>query len=176
MHFKRTHEFQTLEGNTPVANSPFWGKDFLLVDIDSSGPVSVDIPPGTYNGVQLAAAVENALRDGFGDDKKVQLTDDIDNVITLDLKKNSGDGKSTGLITPIAVDMHTASIVESNVTTIKEGLTLDKFLVHAQMLMTNALNSYSHAAAGGRCRRNQSCRAWRRGPSFQEDSWVRNSK
>ena len=87
MHFKRTHEFQTLEGNTPVANSPFWGKDFLLVDIDSSGPVSVDIPPGTYNGVQLAAAVENALRDGFGDDKKVQLTDDIDNVITLDLKK-----------------------------------------------------------------------------------------
>ena len=44
--------------------------------------------------------------------------------------------------------MHTASIVESNVTTIKEGLTLDKFLVHAQMLMTNALNSYSHAAAG----------------------------
>ena len=44
--------------------------------------------------------------------------------------------------------MHTASIVESNVTTIKDGLTLDKFLVHAQMLMTNALNSYSHAAAG----------------------------
>ena len=149
MHFKRTHEFQTLEGNTPVANSPFWGKDFLLVDVDSSGPVSVDIPPGTYNGVQLAAAVENALRDGFGDDKKVQLTDNIDNVITLDLKKNSGDGKSTGLITPIAVDMHTASIVESNVTTIKDGLTLDKFLVHAQMLMTDALNKYSQAAAPG---------------------------
>ena len=148
MHFRRTHEFQTLQGNTPTANSPFWGKDFLLVDIDSSGPVSVDIPPGTYNGVQLAAAVENALRDGFGDDKKVQLTDDIDNVITLDLKKNSGDGKSTGLITPIAVDMHTASIVESSVTTIKEGLTLDKFLVHAQMLMTDALNSYSQAALG----------------------------
>ena len=87
MHFRRTHEFQTLQGNTPTANSPFWGKDFLLVDIDSSGPVSVDIPPGTYNGVQLAAAVENALRDGFGDDKKVQLTENIDNVITLDLKK-----------------------------------------------------------------------------------------
>ena len=149
MHFRRTHEFQTLQGTTPTANSPFWGKDFLLVDVDSSGPVSVDIPPGTYNGVQLAAAVENALRDGFGDDKKVQLTDNIDNVITLDLKKNSGDGKSTGLITPIAVDMHTASIVESNVTTIKDGLTLDNFLVHAQMLMTDALNKYSQAAAPG---------------------------
>ena len=101
MHFKRTVEYQTLQGTTPTANSPFWGKDFLLVDVDSSGPVSVDIPPGTYNGVQLAAAVENALRDGFGDDKKVQLTDNIDNVFTLDLKKNSGDGKSTGLITPL---------------------------------------------------------------------------
>lgn len=148
MHFKRTVEYQTLQGTTPTANSPFWGKDFLLVDVDSSGPVSVDIPPGTYNGVQLAAAVENALRDGFGDDKKVQLTDNIDNVFTLDLKKNSGDGKSTGLITPIAVDMHTASIVESSVTNIKDGLTLDNFLVHAQILMTNALNAYSHAATG----------------------------
>ena len=148
MHFKRTVEYQTLQGTTPTANSPFWGKDFLLVDVDSSGPVSVDIPPGTYNGVQLAAAVENALRDGFGDDKKVQLTDNIDNVFTLDLKKNSGDGKSTGLITPIAVDMHTASIVESSVTNIKDGLTLDNFLVHAQILMTNALNAYSHASTG----------------------------
>ena len=58
MHFKRTVEYQTLQGTTPTANSPFWGKDFLLVDVDSSGPVSVDIPPGTYNGVQLAAAVK----------------------------------------------------------------------------------------------------------------------
>ena len=47
-------------------------KEFLLVDVDGSGPVSVDIPPGMYNGVELAKEVENALRDAFGDDKKIQ--------------------------------------------------------------------------------------------------------
>jgi hypothetical protein len=95
-----------------------------LVDVDSSGPVSVSIPPGTYNGVQLAAAAQNALRDGFGDDKKIKLLEDVDNKFSLDLKKTSGDGKSTGLLTPIEIDIHTASIVESNVNTIKDGLTL----------------------------------------------------
>ena len=29
-----------------------------MVDVDNSGPVSIDIPPGTYNGTQLAEAVE----------------------------------------------------------------------------------------------------------------------
>jgi hypothetical protein len=119
-----------------------------LVDVDSSGPVSVSIPPGTYNGVQLAAAAQNALRDGFGDDKKIKLLEDVDNKFSLDLKKTSGDGKSTGLLTPIEIDIHTASIVESNVNTIKEGLTLDKLLVHAQVLMTEGLNSYSRASSG----------------------------
>ena len=96
----------------------------------------------------MAAAVENALRDGFGDDKKVQLTDNIDNVFTLDLKKIR-DGKSTGLITPIAVDMHKGIHCQSQVLqTLKDGLTLDNFLVHAQILMTNALNAYSHASTG----------------------------
>ena len=83
---------------------------------------------GTYNGVQLAAAVENALRDGFGDDKKIKLLPDVDNKFTVDIKKTSGDGKSTGLLTPIEVDIHT-TIVESNVNTIKDG-SLDAFLVH----------------------------------------------
>ncbi len=148
MHFKRTVEYQTLQGTTPLANSPFWGKDFLLVDVDGSGPVSVDIPPGTYNGVQLAAEVENALRDGFGDDKKIQLTDNIDSKFTLDIKKLSGDGKSTGLLTPIEIDVHSASIVQSDVNKIKEGLVLDDFLTHAQILMTNGLNAYSQNGVG----------------------------
>mgnify|MGYP005738081139 CR=1 FL=1 len=67
LQYKRTIEYHTDIGTSPLpSNAPFWGKDFLLVDVDSSGPVSVDIPPGTYNGVELAAVVENALRDGFG--------------------------------------------------------------------------------------------------------------
>ena len=35
--------------------STFWGKDFLLIDVDAKvGLISIDIPPGTYNGTQLA--------------------------------------------------------------------------------------------------------------------------
>ena len=107
-----------------------------------------DIPPGTYNGVQLAAVVENALRDGFGDDKKIKLLPDVDNKFSIDIKKTAGDGKSTGLATPIEIDIHTATYVESNVNTIKEGLELDKFLVHAQILMTDKLNAYAQNGVG----------------------------
>ena len=106
LHFTRTVEYQNLNGTTPADGSPFWGKDFLLVDVDGSGPVSIDIPPGTYNGVQLAAEVENALRDAFGDDKKIQLTDNVDEKFTIDIKKTAGDGKSTGLTTPIEINIH----------------------------------------------------------------------
>ena len=149
MQFKRTIEYHSSIGTNPLpTNAPFWGNDFLLVDVDSSGPVSINVPPGTYNGVQLAAAVENAMRDGFGDDKKIKLLPDVDNKFTVDIKKTSGDGKSTGLLTPIEVDIHTATIVESNVNTIKDGLSLDAFLVHAQTLITDGLNKYSQAASG----------------------------
>lgn len=149
LQYKRTIEYHTDAGTSPLpSNAPFWGKDFLLVDVDSSGPVSVSIPPGTYNGVQLAAVVENALRDGFGDDKKIKLLPDVDNKFSLDIKKTAGDGKSTGLTTPIEVDIHTATYVESNVNTIKEGLELDKFLVHAQILMTDGLNAYAQNGVG----------------------------
>ncbi|MDB4092655.1 flagellar hook-basal body complex protein, partial [bacterium] len=47
--FKSTNEYAALAGNAQTG-STFWGKDFLLIDIDASGPVSIDIPPGTYNG------------------------------------------------------------------------------------------------------------------------------
>ena len=149
LQYKRTIEYHTDIGTSPLpSNAPFWGKDFLLVDVDSSGPVSVSIPPGTYNGVQLAAVVENALRDGFGDDKKIKLLTGVDNKFSIDIKKTAGDGKSTGLASPIEIDIHTASYVESNVNTIQEGLELDKFLVHAQILMTDKLNAYAQNAEG----------------------------
>ncbi len=149
LQYKRTIEYHTDIGTSPLpSNAPFWGKDFLLVDVDSSGPVSVSIPPGTYNGVQLAAVVENALRDGFGDDKKIKLLTGVDNKFSIDIKKTAGDGKSTGLASPIEIDIHTATYVESNVNTIQEGLELDKFLVHAQILMTDKLNAYAQNAEG----------------------------
>ena len=111
MQFKQTMEYQALQNIENPVPGTFWGKDFLLVDVDNSGPVSINIPPGTYTGTELAAATEVALRDAFGDDKMVQLTDDVDNTFTIDFKQESGDGKSEGLPSPITVDLHTASIV-----------------------------------------------------------------
>ena len=148
LHFTRTVEYQNLQGTTIVDGSPFWGKDFLLVDVDGSGPVSIDIPPGTYNGVQLAAEVENALRDAFGDDKKIQLTDNVDEKFTIDIKKTAGDGKSTGLTTPIEINIHSTSWAQTDLPTIKDGLLMDDFLTHAQILINDGLNSYIQNGTG----------------------------
>ena len=71
--FKSTMEYQRLAGWHRKHATTFWGKDFLTMDFDKSGPVSIDIPPGTYNGTQLAEAVEVATRNAFGDDKKIKL-------------------------------------------------------------------------------------------------------
>ena len=90
----KTMEYQALQNIENPVPGTFWGKDFLLVDVDNSGPVSINIPPGTYTGTELAATVEVALRDAFGDDKMVQLTDDVDDTFTIDFKQESGDGKS----------------------------------------------------------------------------------
>jgi len=139
MQFPKTMEYQALNNVANPTPGTFWGKDFLLVDVDNSGPVSIDIPPGTYNGTQLAAAVQTALRDAFGDDKKVQLTANIDNEITIDLKAPAGDGKAKGLATPIVVDLHAASVV-ATASEAQAGLELNDFLVHAQRLITDAMN------------------------------------
>ncbi|MDC3003010.1 flagellar hook-basal body complex protein [Paracoccaceae bacterium] len=143
MQFKQTMEYQALQNIENPVPGTFWGKDFLLVDVDNSGPVSINIPPGTYTGTELAAATEVALRDAFGDDKMVQLTDDVDNTFTIDFKQESGDGKSEGLPSPITVDLHTASIVtEATGVAAEDGMKMDTFLSHAQRLMTNQLNAY----------------------------------
>ena len=144
LEFKSTREYQTLAGVANPVGSNFWGKDFLLIDVDASGPVSIDIPPGTYNGTELAAAVEVATRNAFGDDKKIQLTDNIDNKFNIDLKITSGDGLSTGLTTPIEVDLHLGSIVNT-VAEAKAGMTHENFLSHAQVRINDSMNKYVQA-------------------------------
>lgn len=146
MQFPKTMEYQALQGEENPIPGTFWGKDFLLVDVDNSGPVSIDIPDGTYTGVELAAAVETALRDAFGDDKKIQLTSGIDNTLTIDLKAPAGDGKAKGLATPIVVDFHAASIV-ATASQAEDGLELNDFLVHAQRLITDAMNAKIRSAS-----------------------------
>ena len=142
LKFKSTMEYQALQGvANPVAGT-FWGKDFLLVDVDGSGPVSVDIPPGTYNGTQLAEAVQTAVRGAFGDDKKVQLTPAVDDAFSIDLKITRGDGTSTGLATgPFVVNLNAASIV-APINSVTAGLEMNTFLQHAQMRVNDTMNAY----------------------------------
>ncbi|MAT00809.1 MAG: hypothetical protein CML41_04770, partial [Rhodobacteraceae bacterium] len=146
--FKSTMEYQALQNVASPVQGTFWGKDFLILDFDESGPVSIDIPPGTYNGTQLAEAVEVAARNAFGDDKKIQLTDDQDSFFSLDLKKTTGDGLSSGLATPIKVDLHTDSYVITGADA-KNGMTMDTMLQHAQVQMNAAMNSYIQSNEGG---------------------------
>ena len=139
MEFEKTMEYQALKGSETKTGT-WWGKDFLLVDVDNSGPVSIDIPPGTYNGTQLAAAVQNSLREAFGDDKKVLLADGVDNSFTIDLKAPSGDGKAQGLPTPITIDLHETSIAATKAQA-EGGLALNQFLSHAQRRITDEMNA-----------------------------------
>jgi len=151
MMFTKTMEYQALKGIENPTPGTFWGKDFLLVDVDKSGPVSIDIPAGTYNGTQLAEAVQIALRNAFGDDKKIQLTDNVDSTFSIDLKQPAGDGKAKGLATPITVDLHAAGgSIAATQAQAKAGLEIDDFLVHAQRLLTNAMNAKIQSAAGAR--------------------------
>ena len=100
MQFNSTKEAGNAEGNV------FWGKDFLLVNIDDGDqPVSIDIRPGKYNAVQLANEVERAINEAYGDDKKIQIVQNVDDTLTLDLIKLDADGVSTGLTNKISVDL-----------------------------------------------------------------------
>ena len=140
--FKSTMEYQALQGeDSPIAGT-FWGKDFLILDFDESGPVSINIPPGTYNGTQLAEAVEVAARTAFGDDKKIQLTDAVDSFFSLDLKKTTGDGLSSGLATPIKVDLHVDSHVIEGADAKNLGMNMPTLLSHAQVRMNFEMNDY----------------------------------
>ena len=139
--FKSTMEYQNLAGVASPVPGTFWGKDFLLLDFDKSGPISIDIPPGTYNGTQLAEAVEVATRNAFGDDKKIKLEAGEDNFFTLDLKKSTGDGLSSGLATPIVVNLHDPSFVLTQAQA-EAGMVMDDFLQHAQVRMNDEMNKY----------------------------------
>jgi flagellar hook protein FlgE len=140
--FYKTMEYQDLQNTADADLVPgtFWGKDFLLIDVDESGPVSIDIPPGTYTGAELAAVVQNAIRDAFGDDRMIQLTDDVDEKFTIDLMTDAGDGTTEGLATPLTIDLHSDSFVATEAE-VKEGLVLDDFLAHAQLKINETMNA-----------------------------------
>lgn len=126
----------------------FWGKDFLLVNVDDSdAPVSIDLRPGKYNATQLAAEVERAINEAYGDDKKFQIVQNVDDELTIDLFKLGTDGSSVSLGEhKITVDLLKETSVSRLSGIAIDGaspdFTKDEFLVHVQNRINATLNEY----------------------------------
>ncbi|MGB1851528.1 MAG: flagellar hook-basal body complex protein [Paracoccaceae bacterium] len=129
-------------------SSIFWGKDFLLVNVDDGDvPVSIDLRPGFYNATQLAAEVQRAINDAYGDDNKLQVRSNVDDTLTVDFYTlNTGDGTLSGLSTPVSVDLLSASYVTEQVGIDTSGsspdFTREEFLAHAQVRVIDTMNDY----------------------------------
>ncbi len=131
----------------------YWGKDFLLVNVDDSDqPVSIDINPGLYNADQLAAEVERAINSAYGDDRKFQVEQNIDDTITIDFQRLGADGSVTSLTNKISVELlGTDSYVtelmgeDFAIEGTSPDFTKEEFLAHTQVKMNETLNQYGRA-------------------------------
>ena len=148
MQFNATREAGT-------SGDVYWGKDFLLVNVDDSDqPVSIDIRPGRYNATQLAAEVERAINTAYGDDKKVQVVQNVDDVLTIDLQRVNADGTTQDLDTPITVNLLgtdsyiTENIADFDISGASPDFTREEFLAHTQVRINEALNEYARTDSG----------------------------
>ena len=142
MQFKATRE--SGDGDSRV----YWGTNFLTVNVDNGDqPVNIDIRPGKYNATQLAAEVERAINEAYGDDSKIQIVQNVDDTLNINLFKLNQDGSSTGLTTPIEVDLLASSFVSEvdNITLsgASPDFTRDQFLAHTQARINESLNRYA---------------------------------
>ena len=142
MRFNATRE----AGNAD--SSVFWGKDFLLVNVDDGDvPVSVDLRPGSYNATQLASEVERAINSAYGDDNKLQVRSNVDDTLTVDFYTlNTNDGTLSGLASPVSIDLLASSYVTQQVGIETSGsspdFTREEFLAHAQVRVIDTMNDY----------------------------------
>jgi flagellar hook protein FlgE len=142
MRFKSTRE----AGNADSA--VFWGKDFLLVNVDDGDvPVSIDLKPGFYNAAQLATEVQRSINDAYGDDTKLQVRSNVDDKLNIDFYTlNTGDGTLKGLTSAVEVDLLQKSYVSDQIGVDTTGsspdFTREQFLAHAQVRIIDALNAY----------------------------------
>jgi flagellar hook protein FlgE len=144
LQFKATRE----AGNT--GSDVYWGKDFLLVNVDDSDqPVSIDINPGLYNADQLSAEVERAINAAYGDDRKFQVEQNVDDTVTLDFQRVGADGTVTPLTNKISVELlGTDSYVteamgdDFAITGTSPDFTKEEFLAHTQVRINETLNAY----------------------------------
>ena len=144
LQFKATRE----AGNT--GSDVYWGKDFLLVNVDDSDqPVSIDINPGLYNATQLAAEVERAINAAYGDDRKFQVEQNVDDTITFDFQRIGADGTVSNLTNKISVELlGTDSFVteamgsDFSISGTSPDFTKEQFLAHSQIRINETLNQY----------------------------------
>ena len=144
LQFKATRE----AGNS--GSDVYWGKDFLLVNVDDSDqPVSIDINPGLYNADQLAAEVERAINAAYGDDRKFQVEQNVDDTITFDFQRVGADGAITPLTNKVSVELlGTDSYVteamgdDFAITGTSPDFTKEEFLAHSQVRINETLNAY----------------------------------
>lgn len=146
--FKATRE----AGNSD--SDLFWGKDFLTVNVDDSdAPVSIDLRPGKYNAEQLAAEVERAINEAYGDDKKIQVFQNIDDRLTIDLFKLAPDGSLQGLgDNRLEIDLLQTTSVSEQMGLDVEGaspdFTKEEFLAHTQTRLVDEMNNYLYDSDG----------------------------
>ena len=126
----------------------FWGRDFLLVNVDDGdAPVSIDLRPGKYNATQLAEEVERAINAAYGDDKKFQIVQNVDDELTIDLFKVGADGTPVGLgANRISIDLLQETSVSQlsgiDIDGASPDFTKDEFLAHTQERINASLNEY----------------------------------
>ncbi|MFL2814969.1 MAG: flagellar hook-basal body complex protein [Candidatus Puniceispirillales bacterium] len=142
MQFKATREAGNADSRV------YWGKNFLTMNVDNGDqPLNIDLNPGKYNADQLAAEVQRAVNAAYGDDKKVQIVQNVDDTVNIQFYKLQADGSSSGLTTAINVDLLTDSYVSSseaiNLTGASPDFTRDQFLAHSQSKVNESLNQYA---------------------------------
>jgi flagellar hook protein FlgE len=122
--------------------SVYWGRDFLLVNIDDgTRPVSIDIRAGKYNADQLAAEVERAINSAHDDARKIEIQKGVDDTISVQLYS---DGE-TPVANSLEINLLETSFVSTQAGIDVANLTspnfdLDVFLAHAQARINDTLN------------------------------------
>ena len=140
--------FNSTRESGDTTSNVYWGADFLTINVDNADtPITVDIRPGSYNAAQLATEIQRAINVAYGDDKKIQVVQNVDDTVTIDLLKVNADGTSTGLTTPISVDLLSDSFVSDieaiTLTGASPDFTREQFLAHTQARLNATLNEYA---------------------------------
>ena len=141
-------KFNSTRESGDTSSSIYWGTNFMTINVDNSDqPVNIDIRPGSYNATQLSAEIQRAVNAAYGDDKKIQIVQNVDDTLTIDLLKLNADGTSTGLTTPVSVDLLSDSYVSDLEGIVLTGaspdFTREQFLAHTQARLNAALNEYA---------------------------------